>query len=99
MIDPDEVTVVQLHGELDAATSSRVTDTLARAVEGGVTAVKVDLGDVSFIDSTVITDLLLASRNAGEQGVTFGIDRQTLQPAVSRTLEVAGIGTSLDFPA
>lgn len=98
MSDPEQVTIVRLHGELDAATSAHVSEQLDGAVAGGARAVKIDLAEVTFIDSTVITNLLRASRTARESGVAFGIDRHSLGAAVSRTLEVAGIGTSLDFP-
>lgn len=54
-----ETRVIALRGELDVATVGRLRASLAKATEeGAVRLVVVDLGEVTFIDSTGLMTLL-----------------------------------------
>jgi anti-anti-sigma factor len=50
----DEAAVVSAHGELDAFTSSELTDAFAKASADGDDRVVIDLSLVSFMDSTAL---------------------------------------------
>jgi anti-sigma B factor antagonist len=62
-------TVLRLRGELDLRTVPQLHACLAEALQrGGDGAVVVDLGDVSFIDSTGLAALLNALRRMNRAG-------------------------------
>jgi anti-anti-sigma regulatory factor len=56
--------------------------------------VVVDIGGADFIDSSVIRNLLVADRRAGEQRKVFRLQMGTA-PIVRRALEVTGVLDSL----
>jgi stage II sporulation protein AA (anti-sigma F factor antagonist) len=58
---------VTASGELDAATDE-LSRALDSAVAGGAQHLVVDLLDVTFIDSSVVRDLVLAHRAVSERG-------------------------------
>lgn len=65
---PDSgVVQVTASGELDAA-SDELSRALDSAVAGGADHLVVDLLDVTFIDSSVVRDLVLAHRAVSERG-------------------------------
>ena len=84
----DEVTIV-LGGELDLRAAPALRDALTRAVEARVRHVIVDLTDATFVDSTAIGPLLVASSQIRDSG-----GRLTLvctNKNVLRTVEIAGL--------
>jgi anti-anti-sigma factor len=67
-VRPDAIGVVQVtaRGELDAA-ADQLTRALDDALSSGARFVVVDLLDVTFIDSSVVRDLVLAHRTVRER--------------------------------
>ncbi|WP_019634958.1 STAS domain-containing protein [Actinomadura atramentaria] len=47
-----DLTVVTIHGEVDVFTSPELRETLLDLIDGGALHLLVDLGDVTFLDST-----------------------------------------------
>jgi anti-anti-sigma factor len=86
---------VQVFGELDLAARERFADLLLRLPKDSVKRVTLDLGELSFIDSTgirAITAFCDTFRDAG-------IDVELFQgpPAVRRVFEVTGLIAVLPF--
>ena len=82
-----------MHGELDIATAPELVDLLARLRHHGH-AVTLDLAEVTFMDSTGLTTLMDAHREAENDGWTFLVRRPS--PAVRRVFELAGVNGVLD---
>ena len=83
-------TVVRLEGELDAYSAPALAACLDDLANSGVLAIVVDLGKVSFIDSTGLGALVAGYNGAVERGGTFELVAS--DPRVVRVLEM----TSLD---
>jgi len=81
-----------LHGELDIATAPELVDLLARLRHHGH-AVVVDLAEVTFMDSTGLTTLMDAHRQAQRNGWSFAVRRPS--PAVQRVFDLSGVGRRL----
>ena len=80
------VLTVRVVGDVDLATSWTVENAILDAIAvDGVTAVRVDLSGVEFLDSSGVALLLKGRRAADERGVAFrvtdahGIPRQVLE--------------------
>ncbi|WP_372517924.1 STAS domain-containing protein [Solirubrobacter phytolaccae] len=82
-----------MHGELDIATAPELVHLLTRLRHHGH-AVTVDLAEVTFMDSTGLTTLMDAHREAELGGGTFAVRRAS--PAVRRVFELAGVNGVLD---
>ena len=82
-----------MHGELDIATVPELVDLLARLRHHGHD-VTLDLAEVTFMDSTGLTMLMDAHREAENDGWTFVVRRPS--PAVRRVFELAGVNGVLD---
>jgi anti-sigma B factor antagonist len=89
------VRIVEIHGELDIATSSRVRDLLSEAAADGDRPLVVDLRECPFIDSTGLATLLHGTKPAqnGESNVAIvsagGEVRKLLElTAIDRTIPV-----------
>ena len=76
-------------GELDLATAQQLEAALADERCNGRT-VTLDLSGVGFLDSTGLTVVLRAMRDAQANGWNFGI-AATLSEAVLRTVRIAGV--------
>jgi anti-sigma B factor antagonist len=80
--------VARIAGELDADTQDDLMavldDLLARGID-----IAVDLGGVSFLDSTAVRALLAAHATAAERGVLLTVVEPS--PIVERVLDVAGV--------
>jgi anti-anti-sigma factor len=66
--------IVQVKGEVDVATSARLADTIARAMERaaeGKVELVIDLARLSFIDVSGLNVLVLAARRARAGGGTL----------------------------
>ena len=87
----DDVVVVELRGDHDLSTAAGLRDQLTELVEGG-SSVVVELGLVSFMDSTVLGALLGGLRRARERGQDFALVVATdTEPAVRRVFELTGL--------
>jgi anti-anti-sigma factor len=82
--------VLTVSGSVDLASQGAL---LAKGQEllarGDLTAIALDLGDVTFLDSTGIGALVELSRDAEDQDVAFAIRNPS--PRVTRVLEVTGL--------
>jgi anti-anti-sigma factor len=83
----DQVAVLDVHGEIDLATVQDLRIALDDAPEA--TDVVVDLGHVTFLDSTGITALIVAHRAAVAAGARFALAAAT--GPVKRVLDVSGV--------
>jgi len=85
-------TVVRCAGEIDVATCASLIDTFDSLVPDADTTVRVDLRDVTFIDSTGIGCLLHAALQARAAGTPFEIvPGQT----TTRFISSSGLGSQL----
>ena len=84
------VVTVAVSGEVDLATGPLVADAIGQAIDAdGARAVRVDLSEVKFLDSSAIAVLLRGRRDADERGVgyrVFGAQGVPLQ-----VLEMTGV--------
>lgn len=80
------VQVIAIQGELDLATAKALSTQLA---ETSGLLVVVDLVDLSFMDSSGISCLVMAKTQMGRDGRTLILTRP--QPRVERTLEIVGL--------
>jgi anti-anti-sigma factor len=81
-----------VHGELDIATAPELVDLLTR-LRHHKHAVVLDLAEVTFMDSTGLTTLMDAQREAEENDWAFSVRRPS--PAVQRVFDLAGVGVML----
>lgn len=84
---PPGVIVLVLAGEIDLATSGQFRAVVDEAVAEGASLVA-DVEEVTFMDSTMLRELLRAHRDLGGAGRRFIIAAP--QPAVRRLLELTG---------
>jgi anti-sigma B factor antagonist len=86
--DPEALRLV-ISGELDLAVAEMFRDRLRVLRDQGY-AVRLDLAELDFIDSSGMRALLLAVRNARSEGWRLEIDPQITEP-VRRAIELAGL--------
>jgi len=79
---------VSVAGELDAASAGELEAVLAAQVSASA-EVELDLGSVSFIDSSGLRALLVAQQTATDGGGSLILVATT--PAVDRLLELTGL--------
>jgi anti-anti-sigma factor len=84
----DDRSKVSVAGELDAASAGELEEALSEAVSAG-TMIELDLGEVSFIDSSGLRALLVAQQAATDAGGSLVLVATT--PAVDRLLELTGL--------
>lgn len=86
--------VVAASGELDLQGAPALRDLLLRLAELGVTAIVVDLSEVTFIDSTTIG--VLAGRQRQLQAAGGSLTLVCSHPRLLRTIEIAGLDRTFD---
>lgn len=82
-----DVTVVEVHGDVDFSRSPELRQDLLRALESGPTKLVVDLSGVGYMDSSGVATLieaLQAQHRAGRKMLLCG-----LQPRVRGIFEIA----------
>ncbi len=85
-----------LHGEFDMAATFTVEPALEEALDApGIEALTLDLGDVTFIDSTGVGVLLRVHEEAERRGIELAIEPGP--PEVQRVFKVAGLTDVLPF--
>ena len=84
-----DVSRCALAGVLDLTTEPRVRRALMQALAQRPRTLVIDLGDVTFIDSTGLRALLSARNRASTTGTRVVLAR--VAPAVERTLEIANL--------
>jgi anti-sigma B factor antagonist len=89
-VTADEVgrSTVSVGGELDLATAEQFTTTVRAALAEG--AVRIDLAEVSFMDSAGVRALNTALREAAEKGHELVVSKR-MQPAVVQILDLTGM--------
>jgi len=92
---PDERTaIISIAGELDLATAPQLKWRLVDALEAGLGAIVVDLGDVTFMDSTALGVLVGVRR-----GLDVGARLATVctHPGVLNIFRIAGLDGAFDI--
>ncbi|MEU5904102.1 STAS domain-containing protein [Micromonospora sp. NPDC047527] len=87
-------TVLEVHGELDMATSPQLSDGLQQLIDAGDRRVVVDLAGVGFMDSSALGALVVmfkALRDIGGQ-----LSLASVQPAVHSVLTVTSLDQAID---
>jgi anti-anti-sigma factor len=84
--------VISLSGELDAADASWA-DEIATALDAGCDRLVIDLLNVTFIDSSVVRELILAQRRVGADGWIHLVYTHHL---ISRVIQICGLADT--FP-
>jgi len=96
-VEPDQdALVIRAIGDLDLVSAEAFESKVREALASGALAVRLDLSQVEFIDSTGLRALLAAERLSTMNRCRFGILRE-LSPAVRRSFEVSGIVEFLRF--
>lgn len=85
-------TIVTAGGELDATTSDRFGRFVLRSRHPGDHLV-LDLGDLSFMDSSGLHQLLTAHRDTRRDGATLRL--AALQRTPARIIKITGVGAYL----
>ncbi|MGH2713080.1 MAG: STAS domain-containing protein [Thermoleophilaceae bacterium] len=83
--------LVVVGGELDVNAAPELRTALSEAIERGATTVVVDMGEVTFIDSTAIGVLLAARERLRPSGGALEV--VCAEPNVVRVLEIVGMET------
>ena len=82
-------TVIAVSGELDLASSPALQEELERAIGSDATVIVLDLGRLSFMDSTGLHVLVKAHQRAHEAGRRFVVTKGGEQ--VQRLLDLTGV--------
>jgi anti-sigma B factor antagonist len=94
----DRTYVVALNGEVDYATAKVFREAVSAALHAGnVHAIVVDLGGVTFLDSTGVGTLVVASRICAELGVRLNVCN--VHPFIARLFAVLGVSEALGVGA
>lgn len=88
----DAVRVIAASGELDAADPSWA-DEIGEALDAGTKFLVIDLRNVTFIDSSVVRELLLAYKRVADQGWIRLVYTHHL---ISRVIQICGLADT--FP-
>jgi anti-sigma B factor antagonist len=89
------IVVVALSGELDLETAPELARELATIDETQLERLVIDLGGVTFMDSTGLSSIVAAHRFAESNGHTLALRRGSKQ--VQRLFELTGVGERLTF--
>lgn len=84
----DDVLVLEVHGEVDVASSGALREKLRTAVENGAHRVIVDFADVTFIDSIAMAGVVGAQRRLPPNGRLAVVAHH---PYVLLVLEAVGL--------
>ncbi|MGN9908663.1 STAS domain-containing protein [Phytohabitans sp. LJ34] len=76
-------------GEVDVVSAGQFRQYLSGALDLRPASLTVDLGGVTFLDSTGLSALVYAHQRAGDEGIHFRVADP--QPQVRRLLEVTGL--------
>lgn len=87
--------VVSVVGEIDLTSAPRLDEEVTGLIEGSAKELVIELGGVSFMDSTGLRVLLKASKLLGSNGGTLVL-RDPSEP-VRRLLEVSGLNTHFEI--
>ena len=88
--------VVTVGGDLDYPCADALRETIDEVFQGGATAITVDCGPLTFIDSTGLAVLVHAWRRGLETGVPVRLRHQP--PFLVTILDFTGVGELLERP-
>jgi len=95
-VQPNRTAVhVVPHGELDISTVRQLDGRLRELRDSGWTRIVLDLGELSFLDSSGVNLLMRWSKSASAGG--FSIELLPARAAVQRVFELTGVAGSLPF--
>jgi len=80
-------------GEVDVVSAGQLREYLAGALDLRPSALTVDLGGVTFLDSTGLSALVFAHLRAVAEGIPLAVSNP--QPQVRRILDITGMLTVL----
>lgn len=86
---------VTLRGEFDLAAVALVEEALARAYDGDTKLLEIDLGPLTFLDSSGLRTILAARERAESSGVRLRLMRGT--ETVQRVFAITGLEETLPF--
>jgi len=86
--EPDTV-VITVSGELDLATAPQLREACAKAVLGTAGTVRIDVGALTFLDSSGISVLVEAHRDLDARNASLVLHR--VGDRTQRVLDVAGL--------
>jgi anti-anti-sigma factor len=87
--------IVAPHGELDMATVGAIEAELTRVRQSGAEHVVLDLGGLTFMDSSGLHLVLKWTAEASRDGLVFELEPGP--PAVQRIFELAAVTDELPF--
>ena len=85
--------IVEVRGELDAATGPTLSDAVSALTRHGLAGVVIDLEGVTFVDSRGLSALLDSHREATERDTTLRV--VNLQPPVAKLFRITGVDAVL----
>ena len=83
--------VVRLSGEMDLRASTDLRETLLKGLTEGSGSIVLDLAELSFIDSTIISVLIMARKRA--DAAEGRVELQNVPARIQRILAITGIDT------
>ena len=90
------VVTISVTGELDAATAPRLAEHVRQSEgDGSPDTVVVDLGEVTFIDSSGLSALVAAHKRFRSRGVQFAV--QAPSPPVRKLFSISGLDAVLSI--
>lgn len=81
--------VLKVSGEVDIQTSTILDEHVQRALDEGASFLVVDLGDVTFLDSTGLSVLIAGLKRCQSAGGAMRVS--SARPNVRRVFEVTGL--------
>jgi anti-sigma B factor antagonist len=94
----DRTFVITLRGEVDYTTAQQFREEVSHLLGGGdMKVLVVDLKEVSFLDSTGVGTLVVASRICADFGVRMLL--RDVNPFIARLFSVLGVSDILGVPA
>jgi anti-sigma B factor antagonist len=93
VVETDSGPVVYVRGEIDMDTAPMVTEALEPLLSADCERIVIDLSEVSFIDSTGLTAVVVPYIDLRNDGRTLAVSNPSM--SVQRTFEVAGVAAML----
>jgi anti-sigma B factor antagonist len=87
--DGDHPPTVRLEGELDLRAATELREEILRALSDGGGSVRLDMTRLSFLDSTIISVLIMAKRRAEQAGGEVTL--RNVPARVKRVFSITGI--------
>ena len=88
-------TVVEVHGDLDMATTAQLRDGLQRLLDAGDRQVVVDMAGVGFMDSSGLGTLVVTLKALRDAGGRLCL--AAVQPAVHNVLKITLVNQVIDI--